>query len=257
MITPKTPEEIAIMREGGKKLGKILLELLEQSKPGVVLMDLEQYARRRIAEEGGEPSFTTVEGYPYVTCLCINEEVVHGMPSSRILHNGDIFTIDIGMVYQGLHTDTAWTKLIGDGGEERQQKEAFLAVGEKTLWEAIKAAKAGNHIGHISQVIQQNIESAGYSVVKELTGHAVGKLLHEEPMIPGFVRGDIFKTPELIPGMTIAIEIIYAAGKGSIVYSANNDGWTLESKDRSSTACFEHTVAIGTHKTSVLTKTSS
>jgi methionyl aminopeptidase len=250
MTSIKTPEEIVSMRVGGKKLGKILKELLSISTVGVNLLDLEKHAVKRIKEEGGLPSFTTVEGYPYVTCLCINEEVVHGMPRDYMLRDGDVLTIDIGMIYQGLHTDTASSILIGskDG-----KKEQFLRTGEIALTNAIKAAIAGNRVGDISSAIQTTIEAAGYHVVADLTGHGVGKVLHEEPMIPEYVRGEIRRTPLLAAGMTLAIEVIYAMGQGSIIYK-NEDGWTLESKDRSLTATFEHTILIGDDKSAVLTE---
>ncbi|KKR00663.1 MAG: methionine aminopeptidase, methionyl aminopeptidase [Microgenomates group bacterium GW2011_GWC1_39_12] len=250
MNTVKTPEEITSMRVGGKKLGVILKELLSMSTIGVNLLDVEKHAVKRIKEEGGVPSFTTVEGYPFVTCLCINEEVVHGMPRNYVLRDGDIVTIDIGMIYEGLHTDTASSICIGMIDDE---KELFLKTGEIALGKAIEVAIAGKRVGDISKAIQTTIESAGYHVVTDLTGHGVGRILHEEPMIPEYVRGDIAKTPLLASGMTLAIEVIYAMGQGSICYKSD-DGWTLESKDRSLTATFEHTIAIGDIKSEVLTK---
>lgn len=253
MMNTKTRQEIEIMREGGTKVGAILQELLHISEIGSNLMDLEQLSRKRIQEAGGTPSFQTVERYPFTTCLCINEEVVHGMPRNYILKEGDILTIDIGMMYKGLHTDTAWTKIIGSGDEE---KKRFLQAGERALSKAMEAAVAGNRVGDISNAIQTTIEKAGYSVVKDLTGHGVGKILHEEPMIPEYVQGDIGKTPLLVEGMTLAIEVIYAQGKGSIVYQGG-DGWTLRSRDRSLTATFEHTILVGKEKSGVLTEAST
>lgn len=251
MTSVKTPEEITSMRFGGKKLGKILQELLLMSTVGTNLLDLEKHAKTRIQEEGGQPSFTTVEGYPYVTCLCINEEVVHGMPRDYCLRDGDVLTIDIGMIYQGLHTDTASSILIGTNTDSK--KEQFLKTGEIALTNAIAAAHAGNRVGDISSAIQTTIEAAGYHVVADLTGHGVGRVLHEEPMIPEYVRGNITRTPLLASGMTLAIEVIYAMGQGSILYKSD-DGWTLESKDRSLTATFEHTILVGDKKSDVLTK---
>lgn len=249
MTSVKSPEEMASMRTGGKKLGGILRELLLMSAVGVNLLALEKHAKERICEIGGQPSFTTVEGYPYVTCLCINEEVVHGIPRDYTLRDGDMLTIDIGMVYEGLHTDTAWTKIIGN---QNKEKERFLHAGETALIRAIEIAIAGNRVGDISSAIQTTIESAGYHVVADLTGHGVGKVLHEEPMIPEFVRGNITRTPLLVSGMTLAIEVIYAMGQGSILYKSD-DGWTLESKDRSLTATFEHTILVGENQSDVLT----
>ena len=264
MIDLKTPAQIADMREGGKKLGGILQTLLSHSQPGVKLIDIENEAQRLIKEAGGEPSFSTVEDYKWVTCLCINEQVVHGIPNEYILKDGDVFTIDIGMIYKGFHTDTADTKIISSPSSltlrsgqavisDQTEKERFLDVGRETLKKAIALARPGNRVGHISQCIEKEIKGAGYSVVRSLTGHGVGKTLHEEPMIPEYLDRPIEQTPLLTAGMTIAIEIIYAMGKGSIVYE-NQDGWTLASKDRSLTAVFEHSVGILEDKTQVLTE---
>lgn len=251
MISIKNNEEISIMREGGKKLWKILQALLEESVVGVSLKTIEDHAKQYINDVGGTPSFMTVGGYQWATCLCVNDQVVHGIPSAYTLREGDVFTIDIGMIYKGLHTDTAWTKIISrqTGYEE---KEKFLNVGQETLKKAIKAAKAGNRIGHISQAIEDGVTGAGYSIIPSLTGHGVGKKLHEEPMIPGYLDKPLERTPLLTSGMTLAVEIIYAFGKGAIVYSTD-DGWTLASKDRSLTAVFERTIAIGDTESSVLT----
>ncbi len=247
----KSKEELVSMRTGGKKLGRILRELLLMSTEGTNLLDIEKHAKYRIQEEDGLPSFTTVEGYPFVTCLCINEEVVHGMPRDYALRDGDILTIDIGMIYEGLHTDTASSICIGPNIDIK--KEQFLKTGEIALGRAIMVAIAGNRVGDISNAIQTTIEASGYHVVVDLTGHGVGRMLHEEPMIPEYARGDINKTPLLVSGMTLAIEVIYAMGQGNICYKSN-DGWTLESKDRSLTATFEHTILIGDKKSDVLTK---
>ncbi len=250
-MIPKTPQELVIMKEGGRKLGNILLELLDFAGVGVSLQDIEDKATALIKKAGGTPSFTTVEGYHWATCLCVNEVVVHGIPNEYVLQNGDKLTIDIGMVYNGLHTDTAWTKLIGMAHDA--EKERFLKVGEEALWKAISVAKAGNHIGDISQALQSTIEGAGYSIVKSLVGHGVGNELHEDPQVPGYVRGNVNNTPVLLENETIAIEAIYAMGKGTIVYE-NDDGWTLSTRDRSLASVFEHTIAITKDRAIVLTK---
>ena len=257
MILIKSPEEISIMKVGGGKLWTILQILLSQAKAGVSLTTIEKNARNSIQKAGGVPSFMTVKGYQWATCLCLNEQVVHGIPSAYILQEGDVLTIDVGMEYKGLHTDTAWTKIIQNSkfkiqNQEYKQKLRFLKTGEEVLKKAIGVAKAGNRVGHISQIIEQTITSSGYDVVRSLTGHGVGKKLHEEPMIPEYLDKPIEKTPLLTPGMTLAIEVIYAMGKGAIVYP-NQDGWTLAAKDRSLTAVFEKTIAIEESETFVLT----
>lgn len=246
MIDSKIPQEIAIMQEGGTKLGVILQKLLEYAQPGVSLLSIDTMADEFIREAGGEASFKTVPGYRWATCLCVNEVVVHGIPTERVLGQGDVLTIDIGILYQGFHTDTAWTKIIANRESRianREEKTKFLHAGQLALERAINQAKIGNRVGHISQTIQQIVEGAGYGVVRTLVGHGVGRTLHEEPQIPGILKTSIEQTPELTEGMTIAIEIIYAAGSPVVVYD-NDDGWSIASKDRSLTAVFEHTVAV-------------
>jgi methionyl aminopeptidase len=249
MIHLKTPEEIAVMREGGRKLGSILEDLLAFSTPGVVLTDIEKRACALIEKAGATASFKTVPGYKWATCLNVNEVVVHGIPTNYVLHDGDILTIDMGILYKGFHTDTAGTKSIGLS----KKNEEFLNIGKKALEKAIEQSRIGNRIGNISKVIEETIESAGYSIVKSLVGHGIGRELHEEPQIPNFLRGTIENTLPLQEGMTIAIEPIYSAGGGEIVYQ-NTDGWTLATRDRSLTAVFEHTLAITTNGPYVLTK---
>ena len=251
MIDIKTPEQIKDMREGGRRLGNILQELLDFSEPGVVLTDIEKKAVALIDKNGATGSFSTVPGYHWVTCLCVNEVVVHGIPSEYILKDGDVLTIDIGLIYKGFHTDTAGTKIIGNG--QSPEKKKFLATGKLALERGIKAATIGNRIGNISSVVQETIEGAGYSIVKSLVGHGVGRELHEEPQVPNYLRGAIGNTLPLREGMTIAIEPIYAMGRGEIVYE-NDDGWTLATRDRSLTSVFEHSIAITANGPVVLTK---
>lgn len=249
MIHLKTREEIAVMREGGRKLGTILEDLLAFSETGVVLMDIEKRACALIEKEGAIASFKTVPGYKWATCLNVNEVVVHGIPTNYVLRDGDILTIDMGVLYKGFHTDTAGTKIIGSS----KKNEEFLHTGKEALEKAIEQARIGNRIGDISKVVQETIEGAGYSIVKSLVGHGIGRELHEEPKIPNYLRGAIENTLPLQEGMTIAIEPIYAMGRGEIVYK-NSDGWTLATKDRSLTSVFEHTLAITATGPYVLTK---
>lgn len=246
-------QKIRIMREGGKKIGTILQTLLDESGVGTSLTDIEARAQELIRQTGGTPSFQTVSGYHWATCLCVNDEVVHGIPKPYLLKENDVLTIDIGLLYQGYHTDTAWTKKICSQKATETSHDRFLDTGEKALWEAINVAHVGNRIGHISQVIQKHIEGAGYSVVKSLVGHGVGKKLHEDPQIPGFQRGAIDRTPELTSGMTIAIEVIYAEGKDAIE-TDEKDGWTIRTRDHSRSAVFEHSIGILDEGSMVLTK---
>jgi methionyl aminopeptidase len=247
MIDLKTSEEIAVMREGGRKLANIIEDLLEFSQSGTVLTDIEKHADELITKSGGTASFKTVPGYKWATCLNVNEVVVHGIPTEYALKEGDVFTIDIGLIYKGFHTDTAWTKIIN------REDDKFLLTGKIALERGIEAARIGNRVGHISQAVQQVIEGAGYSIVKSLIGHGVGRELHEEPQVPNYLRGAIDNTLPLQEGMTVAIEPIYAMGQGEIVYE-NDDGWTLATRDKSRTAVFEHSIAITADGPFVLTK---
>ncbi len=240
----KTPQELLVMKEGGKKLAGILEELLKASSLGTKLIDIDHLAQKLIRAAGGTPSFQTVSGYKWATCLCVNDVIVHGVPSGYALVEGDVFTVDVGLLYKGLHTDTAWTKIVGDKPrEKRAEKERFLKVGEEALWKAIGAAREGNRIGHISQEIHKTIKDAGYSVVRSLVGHGTGKKLHEAPQVPGFIAEPLARTPELLAGMTLAIEVIYAIGKHDVIYDTG-DGWSIATKDGSLSSVFEHTIAI-------------
>jgi methionyl aminopeptidase len=254
MIHRKTKQDIAVMREGGAKLGGILQELLSFAHPGVSLLALDAHADSLIKKSGGTASFKTVKGYKWATCLCVNEVVVHGIPTSRILKDGDVLTIDIGLIYGGFHTDTAWTKIVGtDDSADKKKKEQFLTVGQNALWKAIELARIGSRIGDISSSTQKIIEGAGYGIVKSLVGHGVGHELHEDPQIPNYLRGSKDNTYEFVGGETVAIEPIYAMGGGSVVYD-NDDGWTIATRDHSLAAVFEHSIAITEDGALVLTK---
>lgn len=243
------------MREGGAKLGAILQDLLAMAQPGVALLDIEARAQELIRQAGGEASFQTVKGYRWATCLCVNDVVVHGVPTPYVLKEGDILTVDVGLRYGGFHTDTAWTKEVkGQRSKGKsEEKETFLRVGEEALRRAIEKVRAGNRVGHISQAIQDTVEASGYSIVKTLVGHGVGRELHEAPQIPGFIRGPVEATPKLEEGMALAIEVIYAMGDGRVGYSTK-DGWSIASQDGSTTAVFEHTVLVTEGEPEVLTK---
>jgi methionyl aminopeptidase len=272
-------DKLSLMREGGAKLGRILRELLAKAQPGVSLLTIESRAQELIREAGGEASFQTVKGYRWATCLCVNDVVVHGIPTPYVLNDDDLLTIDVGLLYKGFHTDTAWTKIIEDqgaplslrdrsdgeaisrgsprrppaGGLPRDDKLRFLKTGEEALWKAVREARAGNRIGYISRAIQTVIEGGGYGIVKSLVGHGVGRQLHEKPQIPGFLKGPVESTPVLTAGMTIAVEVIYAAGKGEVVYT-NDDGWSIATRDGSPAAVFEHTILVTEGEPEILTK---
>ncbi|TSC54376.1 MAG: hypothetical protein LiPW16_25 [Microgenomates group bacterium LiPW_16] len=240
MIPIKTKEEIEKMKEGGKILAKILEEIKKEVKSGITTLELDKRAEELIKQSGGKPSFKMVKGYKWITCMCVNEVVVHGVPGNYKLKEGDVLGIDIGLFYKGFHTDMAWTLRVQTQNDE---VDRFLEAGKRALEEAIKMAKVGNYVGHVSQAIQETIEKAGFSPVRALVGHGVGRNLHEEPQIPCFLRGKIEDTPKLKEGMTLAIEIIYNQGKPEVVYGSD-DGWTIKTADGKLSGLFEHTVAV-------------
>lgn len=232
-----SPEEISKIREGGKITAMVIKRVLEKAKPGITTKELDNYATQLITAAGGQPSFAMEKNYHWATCMNVNDMVVHGIPSEYVLKNDDVLGLDVGVFYNGFHTDASWSKKINNNFDK------FLSIGEFALTEAIKVCRVGNKIGHVSQKIQEIVEGAGYSCVKQLVGHGVGRELHEDPEIPCFLRGKIDHTCEIKEGMVLAIEIIYNQGKSPIVYS-NDDGWTIVTRDGSNAGLFEHTVAI-------------
>jgi methionyl aminopeptidase len=255
MIKFKTEKEIEIMRQGGKILAEVLEELIANVKAGMSEIELDQMAERLILSKGGEPGFKKVEGYNNAICISTNDVVVHGIPTNYILKEGDKVGIDCGVFYKGFHTDMAQTARIKDKGLmiKNDEVDKFLQTGEKAMWKGIQAAKLGNRIGDISKTIQEIVEGQGYSVVKSLIGHGVGRELHEDPEVPGYLDCPILKTPLLKEGMTIAVEVIYNMGKSDVVYSGS-DGWTIKSKDGSLSGLFERSIAITKQGTEVLTR---
>jgi methionyl aminopeptidase len=246
----KTEEEIEYMRQGGKKLMDAVHELMPQIRPGVTTEWVDARAEELIRKHGAEPSFTTVPGYHWTTCLPVNEQVVHTPPSKRVLKEGDILTVDVGALYKGLHTDWATTVIIGK--PLRAEHETFLKVGEEALEKALLKVKGGHHTGEISKAIEDEIYGHGYFILKELTGHGVGKSLHEDPHIPGYCDRPIEKTPCMEAGLTIAVEVIYSLGTEEIAYEDGND-WSVITRDRSLSACFEKTIAVTVNNSFILT----
>ncbi len=256
MIHIKTEKELAIMAAGGNILADVLFEVLKHAKPGVSELELDAMAEKLIREKGAEPGFKKVPGYKHTICVSTNDVVVHGIPTGYRLKEGDVLGIDCGVYYEGFHTDAAHTVRIQNSKFKSQNYDKidkFLKTGKRALEEAIKQATVGNHIGDISKTIQGIVEANGYSVVRSLIGHGVGRELHEEPEVPGFLTRTIEKTPELTLGMTIAIEVIYNMGKKDVVY-ANRDGWTIKTADGSIAGLFERTVAIAKECPVILTQ---
>lgn len=252
MIPIKSPKEIEIMREGGQRLSWVVGKVINEARPGVALFQLDQLAELLIEKQGGKPSFKMVPGYNWATCLNVNEGVVHGIPGNYRLQEGDLFSIDVGMFYKGFHTDMARTLCIqAQNSKVKTQNDFFLEVGRRTLKKAIQIAKVGNRVGHISKTIGNEVKKAGFTPIRVLTGHGVGRELHEKPQIPCFLKGKIEQTSLLKPGMVLAIEVIYSQGGADVVMT--NDGWTIQTADGKLAGLFEDTVAITSKGPLILT----
>lgn len=236
MVIIKSDEEIAIMRKCGRILAAILDRLRAEVKPGIKTAQLDMIMAEESKKRGVLPSFKNYRGFPANLCVSVNDEIVHGIPGQRILEEGDIVSVDVGARLNGFHTDAAVT--IGVGGISKEA-EGLIMVTEGSLKSGIAQAISGAWVADISSAIQRYVESKGFSVVREYTGHGVGRDLHEEPQIPNFVVG---KGPLLRKGMTLAIEPMVNAGDWHTKLAANQ--WTVLTADGSLSAHFEHTVAI-------------
>lgn len=233
------------MRESGKIASSALKKAIEAIKVGVTELEVDKIVEEEIYRLGGDLSYKSVPDYKYATCITVNEQVVHGIPTSRKFIEGDLVSVDLAVVYKGWHTDCAWSILLGkDSG-----KEKFLKIGEQTLFEAISQAIEGKKVGDISSTIQNRVEEAGFNVVRSLVGHGIGRKLHEDPEIPGYGTKDTGL--KLKSGMSLAIEVIYTSGNPDVVLG--NDGWTYLTADGSWGGLFEMTVIVGKKEAEVLT----
>lgn len=240
--------KLRAMTEGGKRLGEVRETIVSKIGPGVKLLELEQLADSLINKSGGEAAFKQVPGYEWATCININEGVVHGVPSAYEIQDGDVVSVDVGMIYRGWHTDTSTTVVAGKGNPKKQQ---LLRVGKLALAAAIKAARIGNRIGHISQAMELVLQQGGMSPVRTLTGHGIGRTLHEFPPIPCFLEGRVEDTAVINEGVGLAIEAIYTTGRPETKVAA--DGWTVVTVDGSLAGLFEETVFITAQGPLVLT----
>ncbi|OHB17681.1 MAG: type I methionyl aminopeptidase [Parcubacteria group bacterium RIFCSPLOWO2_01_FULL_40_65] len=252
MIIIKTKEEIKIMKEGGKILAEILKKLSSAAKVGITIWSLEELARKITEEAGAEPAFLGYHDYPSALCVSINEEIVHCLPSKRKIAGGDLVSLDFGIRYKGLNVDSAETVLVKpiENNQEPEVKEKLIKVTRESLNKGIKMAKVGNTVGDIGSAIQKYAEKNGFSVIRDLVGHGIGKELHEEPEVPNF--GKPGKGPVLKEGMVIAIEPMLSAGSYEVIEDKNTLAW--KTKDNSLSAHFEHTVAITKNGSLVLTE---
>ena len=244
MVIIKSDEEIGIMRKCGKILAAILDKLRTEVRPGIQTGQLDIIVAEESEKKGVIPSFKNYRGFPANLCVSVNDEIVHGIPGERILQEGDIVSLDVGVKLNGFHTDAAITIGVGQIGKEA---EDLIAVTEGSLKSGIAQAISGAQVGDISSAIQHYVESKGFSVVREYTGHGVGRDLHEEPPIPNFVVG---KGPLLRKGMTLAIEPMVNAGGWHTKLAANQ--WTVLTADGSLSAHFEHTIAITYNEAEIL-----
>lgn len=240
--------ERKLIRESGRISSCALKRAMEAIKVGATGIEVDKAVTEEIYKQGGDLSYKTVPGYKYATCITINEQVVHGIPTDRKFITGDEVSVDLAVVYKGWHTDCAWSVLVS--GKRKEERGKFLKIGEEALWLGVAQAIDGNRVGDISSAIQKKIEGEGYSVVRSLVGHGVGRQLHEDPEIPGFGRAGT--GPVLKNGMTLAIEVIYTAGLPEVSLEA--DGWTFSSSDKSLGGLFEMTVIVGKKEPEVLTK---
>lgn len=240
MINLKTEEDIRHMIEGGKILVKVIEELVRTVKPGVSTLDINNLARELINKYNAKPSFLGYNHYPATVCTSMNDEVVHGLPSERKLKEGDILGLDIGVFYQGFHTDAAVTVPVGKIDES---KTDLLKTTHASLQAGMKVCVPGNKVSDISREVEKVLQAKGYGVVRDCTGHGIGKKLHESPIIPNFTSKTSPKEEIILrSGMTLCIEPI--ANEGSPDIYMTDDGWTLKTQDGSCSAHFEETLAI-------------
>jgi len=247
MIHLKKSSEIAKMREAGRVVARAIRVMHEAIVPGkTTLLDLDTLAAKVVAETGGVCSFLNYRGYPANTCLSVNEVVIHGIPNGRVLNEGDIVDLDIGVTLDGWSADAAWTFPIGKISPEAQR---LLNVSRESLFQGIGKAKIGNRIGDISWAVQKYVESNGYSVVRDLVGHGIGRTVHEEPSVPNF--GKPGKGELLKEGTTICIEPM--VNEGTFKVNTLADKWTVVTADGKLSAHFEHTVAVTKDGPEILT----
>ncbi|AJF07218.1 type I methionyl aminopeptidase [Geoalkalibacter subterraneus] len=246
MIVLKSPEEIDRMRKAGRIVAEVLDKIREMVEPGITTLELDRLAEAECAKRKVRPAFKGYGGFPFTICASPNNKVVHGFPDSVPLQEGDILSVDFGVVADGFYGDSAVTFAVGQIDEKRQK---LLTVTESALMCAIEAAAAGARLSDLSHAVQSHVEPAGFSVVREFVGHGIGRQLHEAPQLPNF--GPPGHGPRLKEGMVLAIEPMINAGTAAV--SLEPDGWTAITVDGEPSAHFEHTVAITRHGAEILT----
>jgi len=245
MIIYKSDKEILAIKKSNQIVAKILSDLSGLVKPGIQTRELDEYAHNQAREMGAIPAFKGYRSFPASLCTSINEEIVHGIPSTRTLQEGDIISIDFGVIYDGYYGDAALTLPVGEVSSIARK---LIATVKQSFYEGIKKLKVGNRISDMSYAIQQHVESQGFSVIKTFVGHGIGMSLHEEPQIPNF--GLPGHGPKIKPGMVLAIEPMIAVGDWNVEILADN--WTAITKDKSLSAHYEHTVAVTADRVEIL-----
>jgi methionyl aminopeptidase len=246
MIIRKSEREIEAMARAGRVVADALALLGENMRPGVTTQELDRLAEEYIRSQGGAPTFKGYHGFPASICTSPNSMVVHGIPGAYRIEDGDLISVDVGVTLRGFVADSAYTFAVGAIDDDAQR---LLDVGQAALEAGIEQARAGNHIGDISAAVQRTTEEAGFSVVKSLVGHGIGRSMHEEPQIPNW--GEPGRGPLLAPGMTLAIEPMINAGSADVFVA--EDRWSISTDDGSLSAHFEHTVAVTEAEPRILT----
>ena len=247
MIHIKNSSEIAKMGQAGKILAKTMREVSESMVPGKSsLLELDALAEKIITADGGIPSFKGYRGFPGSACISVNEQVVHGIPNGYVVQEGDIVSLDFGVIWQGWHADSAWTFAVGTISDNAKR---LMNVTRESLYQGIAKARAGNRVGDISFAVQSYVERNKYGIVRDLVGHGIGQSLHEEPSVPNF--GKPKKGPALRVGMTFCIEPMVNEGTHKVL--TLDDDWTVVTADGKLSAHFEHTVAVTTDGPIILT----
>jgi len=246
MIYLKTDEEIELLRENNILVSRTLAEVGRHIKPGVTTRELDRIAEDFIRSNGAIPACLGYEGYPAATCISVNEQVVHGIPSDRVIQEGDIVSVDLCTSMKGFVGDSAYTFAVGEVADEVRQ---LMTVTKEALYRGTAQAKAGNRVGDISAAVQEYVESFGYGVVREMEGHGLGRKMHEDPGVPNYgARG---RGPLLKEGMVICIEPMITLGNKAVVFG--RDGWTVRTRDRKPAAHYEFAVAVRKGEPDVLT----
>ncbi|HEX6989438.1 MAG TPA: type I methionyl aminopeptidase [Bacillota bacterium] len=249
MITAaaRRPAELAAMRRAGRVAAEVLERLTGVVRPGVTTARLDALAEEWILRRGGRPAFKGYRGFPASICASVNEQVVHGIPGPRVLVDGDIISIDVGVIMDGFYADTATSLAVGRPSPEAQR---LLAAGRAALEAGIRAARAGGRVGDIGHAVEQAAARTGYAVVRDYFGHGIGARMHEAPQVPNY--GPAGCGAELLPGMTLAIEPMLVAGSAEVAVAG--DEWTVVTVDGSTAVHFEHTVAVTDGEAEVLTR---